>query len=88
MSFAPNALGLYDLAGNVWEFCGDWYGGDYYASSPMNEPAGPETGEQRVIRGGSWDYSRWHCRTTIRGMSATEHSSGDIGFRIVKEIDE
>ncbi|MDP6415242.1 MAG: SUMF1/EgtB/PvdO family nonheme iron enzyme, partial [Gammaproteobacteria bacterium] len=53
-SFAANGYGLYDMAGNVWEWCSDWYGVGYYATSPVKNPQGPDTGTYRVLRGGSW----------------------------------
>ena len=53
-SFAPNGYGLYDMAGNVWEWCADWYDDNYYANSPKSNPTGPSSGQYRVFRGGSW----------------------------------
>ena len=64
----PNAWGLYDMHGNVWEWCQDWYDDGYYANSPTDDPTGPLTGSSRVIRGGGWDYPAGYCRSAYRGM--------------------
>ena len=83
-SFAPNAWGLYDMHGNVWEWCQDWYG-DYLIGA-VSDPQGEDLGECRVLRGGSWlSYARF-CRSALRYGSPPEFRNGYIGFRLVKEV--
>ena len=81
-SFAPNAWGLYDMHGNVWEWCGDWYDSGYYGKSHAADPQGPRTGEPRVLRGGSWNGYPWRCRSAFRHAAGPSRGN-DLGFRVV-----
>ncbi|MCI0495130.1 SUMF1/EgtB/PvdO family nonheme iron enzyme [candidate division KSB1 bacterium] len=86
-SYSPNALGLYDMHGNVYDWCSDWYGGSYYAECKkkgiVENPTGPMSGSPRVLRGGCWYSDAQDCRSANRNFNAPDYRSARIGFRLV-----
>ena len=86
-SYPQNGYGLYDMCGNVWEWCADWFDINFYNKSSHYNPRGPEKGKERVLRGGSWFMTPNNMKCSYRSSHYPDYKDGTIGFRCVKSID-
>jgi formylglycine-generating enzyme required for sulfatase activity len=81
----PNAYGLFDVHGNVWEWCADRYKESYYSESPSSDPKGPSDGLDRVLRGGSWFYAERFQRLSVRWKLPPSVRNANVGFRVLRQ---
>ena len=86
-SYPPNPFGLYDMHGNAWEWTNDWYGEDYYAKSPVEDPQGPPDGGAKVRRGGAWHTLAMWSRASFRNINTVVSRYPNLGFRVVMNVE-
>ena len=88
-TFEPNGYGLYNMSGNVWEWCGDWWSATYHLDGPRQDPQGPPEGQAKVTKGGSYLCHVSYCnryRVAARTHNTPDSSTGHIGFRLVRDV--
>jgi formylglycine-generating enzyme len=88
-AFLPNGYGLYNVVGNVWEWCADWFSPTYHVAGPRDNPVGPPSGQSRVVRGGSYLCHKSYCnryRVAARSANTPDSSAGNLGFRCLRDL--
>ncbi|MEI8278586.1 MAG: formylglycine-generating enzyme family protein [Bacteroidota bacterium] len=80
-----NELGIYDMTGNVWEWCSDWFDANYYRNTAYENPKGPNSGKAKVLRGGAWGFKAPYCTTSYRSLITPDYQSSLFGFRLARD---